>query len=62
MMIKKDPKYQEIYNKLLKFARFVQLTGVPVKKEDYFGSRFIDFIKFVIYLEKCILRSIIVTI
>lgn len=61
-MIKKDPKYQEIYNKLLKFARFVQLTGVPVKKEDYFGSRFIDFIKFVIYLEKCILRSIIVTI
>ena len=62
MMIKKDPKYQEIYDKLLKFARFVQLTGVPVKKEDYFGSRFIDFIKFVIYLEKCILRSIIVTI
>ncbi len=60
MMIRQDPNYQEIYKKLLQFAKFVQLTGVPVRKEDYYGSRFIDFFKFVIYLEKCILRSIIV--
>lgn len=59
-MIRQDPKYQEIYNKLLKFAKFVQITGVPVRKEDYFGSRFIDFFKFIMYLEKCLLRSIVV--
>lgn len=61
MMIKQDPKYAEDYANLLKFARFVQLSGVPVGKEDYFGSRFVDFLKFIFYLEKCLLRSIIVS-
>jgi hypothetical protein len=32
MMIRQDPKYAEDYNKLLRFARFVQLTGIPVTK------------------------------
>ena len=60
MMIRGDPKFEEMHDKLLQFSRFVELTGIPVRKEDYFGSRFFDFIKFFIYLEKCILRSIIV--
>ena len=59
-MVRGNPKYAEMHQKLIQFSRFVELTGIPVRKEDYFGSRFVDFIKFVIYLEKCILRSIIV--
>ena len=61
-MIRGNPKYEEVYKKLLQFSRFVELTGMPVRREDYFGSKTIDFFKFIIYLEKCILRSIIVTI
>ena len=59
-MIRGNPKYAEMYKKLIQFSRFVELTGIPVRKEDYFGSRVIDFFKFIIYFEKCLLRSLIV--
>ncbi len=55
------PEYKEIHQKLLKFSEFVSLTGLPIRKEDFFGNKFIDLIKFIFYLEKCLVRSIIVT-
>ena len=48
-LIRGNPKYAEMYKKLIQFSRFVELTGIPVRKEDYFGSRVIDFFKFIIY-------------
>ena len=59
-MIRQDPKYNEQYGKLLRFAKFVQLTGIKVTKEDYVGSHIVDFVKLFFFLTKCILRSIIV--
>lgn len=47
---------------MLKFTEFVSLSGLPLKKDNYFGSKIVDFIKFVFYLEKCILRSVVVLI
>ena len=31
-MIRGDPKYAEMHKKLLQFSRFVELTGIPVRK------------------------------
>jgi hypothetical protein len=55
------PKYKDIHQRLLKFSEFVSYTGLPIRREDFFGNRFIDLIKFIFYLEKCLVRSIIVT-
>ena len=45
---------------MVKFAEYVQLSGMPIRKEAVFGSRIIDFIKFVFYLQRCLLRSVVV--
>ncbi len=44
----------------MKFSKEVQMSGFALRKEDYFGSKFVDFLKFIIYLEKCLLRFVIV--
>lgn len=44
-----NKQYEEFRQRLLKFSEFVAFTGLPVRKEDFFGSRFVDFIKFLFY-------------
>lgn len=44
-----NKQYEEFRQRLLKFSEFVTFTGLPVRKEDFFGSRFVDFIKFLFY-------------
>lgn len=56
-----NKQYEEFRQRLLKFSEFVAFTGLPIRKEDFFGSRLVDFIKFLFYFEKCIVRSIVVT-
>jgi hypothetical protein len=60
-MVAENPKYKEMHQKLLRFSEFVGLTGIPIDKHDYFGSRLVDFFKLIFYLQKCLLRSVIVT-
>lgn len=44
-----NKQYEEFRLRLLKFSEFVAFTGLPIRKEDFFGSRFVDFIKFLFY-------------
>jgi hypothetical protein len=60
-LMTQNPEYREVHQRLLKFSEFVAMTGLPIRREDFFGNRVIDFFKFLFYLEKCIVRSAIVT-
>jgi len=60
MLLREDPKYVKLYNDLLEFAHFVHISGLPVKKDDLYGSKIMDFFKFVVYLTKCLTRTVLV--
>lgn len=59
MTLRQDPKYVNLYKDLLEFAKFVHISGLPVKKDDIYGSKFIDSFKFMFYLSKCLFRTIV---
>lgn len=54
------PEYAEAYSKLVEFSEFVRLNGIKITKENYFSNIVVDFFKFIVYFEKCIMRSVIV--
>ena len=54
------PEYKESYEKFIEFSEMVRLNGIKITKENYFSNVVVDFLKFVIYLEKCVLRSVVV--
>ncbi len=54
------PEYKEAYEKFIEFSEMVRLNGIRIGKENYFSNVVVDFAKFVIYLEKCVLRSVVV--
>ena len=60
-MVKEDPQYEELHKQVVQFSEYVKLTNLPTRKETVFGSRFIDFIKFIFYLERSLLRAAIVS-
>jgi hypothetical protein len=62
MLLRSDPSYVKLYNDLVDFAKFVHISGLPVQREDVYGSKVIDGFKFVFYLSKCLFRTILVAI
>jgi hypothetical protein len=59
-VVAEKPEYKESYGRLVDFSDFVRLNGIKLSRDYYFQNVFVDLIKFVIYLEKCIIRSVIV--
>lgn len=55
------PQYKEAYEKFIEFSEMVRLNGIKITKENYFSNVVVDFLKFVIYLEKCLLKSVVVS-
>lgn len=47
--IMQNKQHEEFRQRLLKFSEFVAFTGLPVRREDFFGSRLVDCVKFLFY-------------